>query len=131
MPDTAPAMVRQGRGLISCSTEFINGCGIEPPFYLVFISTNGSVIVTHWSAVGEVHDVCERLHEIAVLPIVWPSFHWTVVVHPRASWEAITDCDCFSNCGRSRGQGQRIPDLIPPLANHGAEAIVMPALAVR
>ena len=70
MPDTAPAMVRQGRGLISCSTEFINGCGIVPPFYLVFISTNGSVIVTHWSAVGEVHDVCERLHEIAVLPIV-------------------------------------------------------------
>lgn len=51
-------------------TEFINGCGIEPPFYLVSISTNGSVIVTHWSAVGEVHDVCERLHEIAVLPIV-------------------------------------------------------------
>jgi hypothetical protein len=51
-------------------TEFINGCGIESPFYLVSISTNGSVIVTHWSAVGEVHDVCERLHEIAVLPIV-------------------------------------------------------------
>lgn len=39
-------------------TEFINGCGIEPPFYLVSISTDGSVIVTHWSAVGEVHDVC-------------------------------------------------------------------------
>jgi hypothetical protein len=24
-------------------TEFINGCGIEPPFYLVSISTDGSV----------------------------------------------------------------------------------------
>ena len=50
--------------------EFLDGCGIEPPFDLVSISTNGSVHVTHWPAVGEVHEVCMRLLKFVVLPIV-------------------------------------------------------------
>jgi hypothetical protein len=36
--------------------EFLDGCGIEPPFYLVSISADGSVNVTHWPAIGEVHE---------------------------------------------------------------------------
>ena len=34
------------------------------------ISTNGSVHVSHWPAVCEVHEVCMRLLEFVVLPIV-------------------------------------------------------------
>jgi hypothetical protein len=53
-------------------TEFLDGCGIEPPFYFVAISTNGYVLVTHWPAVGEVQEVCERIpEELAMLPIVF------------------------------------------------------------
>jgi hypothetical protein len=51
--------------------EFLDGCGIEPPFYLVSISSNSSVYVTHWPVVGQVHEVCaHRLDEDMVLPIV-------------------------------------------------------------
>jgi hypothetical protein len=51
--------------------EFLDGCGIKPPFYLVSISTNGMVYVTHWPAVGEVHEVCEHTpDEFTILPIV-------------------------------------------------------------
>jgi hypothetical protein len=52
--------------------DFLDKCGIEPPFYLVSISTNGFVIVNHWPAVGEVDEevCCMRALDEAVLPIV-------------------------------------------------------------
>jgi hypothetical protein len=50
--------------------EFLDGCGMERPFYLVSISKDGSVNVTHWSDVGEKRDICERVNELMVLPIV-------------------------------------------------------------
>jgi hypothetical protein len=51
--------------------EFLNGCGIEPPFYLVALSADGSVIVSHWSAIGEMREVCEHVGaDVLALPII-------------------------------------------------------------
>jgi hypothetical protein len=51
--------------------EFVDGCGIEPPFYLLSIGSNGSIIVTHLPADGGTEHVCERIVEPGlVTPIV-------------------------------------------------------------
>ena len=39
--------------------EFLDGCGIDPPIYLVCIDTAGSVAVTHHTD-GDVEEVCAR-----------------------------------------------------------------------
>ena len=51
--------------------EFFDGCGIEPPFFFVAIASNGSVVITQFSDIGEQQDVCERVIEPGfALPIV-------------------------------------------------------------
>ena len=45
--------------------EFLDGCGIDPPFYLVSIRANGMVYVTHRPAVGEGREVVTHLPDEA------------------------------------------------------------------
>lgn len=43
--------------------EFLDGCGIEPPFFFVSIAINGSIMITQFSDIGEQQEVSERIIE--------------------------------------------------------------------